>query len=734
MATRRRFLRPVLYASLAAVAGGGVLYYINRPRRIPGSDPASVPPPRYSEEGKLSPPRFPLVKSRGEQITDLKRSSGAHSTINAIDGATSSALGRLSARKEEPSIAGQDKQDDAEPYDLLVIGGGATGAGIALDAATRGLKVAMVERDDFASGTSSKSTKLVHGGVRYLEKAVWELDYNQYKLVTEALRERKYFLDTAPHLSSWLPIMIPVQKWWQAPYFWAGTKAYDFLAGSEGIESSYFLTKSRALDAFPMLRKENLFGAMVYYDGAHNDSRMNVSLAMTAALYGATVVNHVEITGLDKDAHGKLIGARAKDRVQEKDGKKAQEFSIKARGIINATGPFTDGVRRMDQPDVPEIVAPSSGVHVILPGYYSPSKMGLIDPKTSDGRVIFFLPWQGNTIAGTTDAPTAILQNPIAGEEEINWILSEVKGYLAPDLNVRRGDVLAAWSGIRPLVKDPKSKNTESLVRNHLITVSDSGLLTCAGGKWTTYRQMAEEAVDEAIKQYGLKTHPLLRAPRISGSEMIDDAAPLDGTCQTHQVRLIGAHGFSNTLFINLIQHFGLESIVAKHLVESYGDRAWTVAALSAPTEQRYPVRGLKISALYPFIDGEIRYSVRHEYAQTAVDVLARRTRLAFLNAQAALEALPRVIDLMSEELQWDKKRQEKEWKDTVQFLASMGLAKSKLSVTRKDVESGKAGEYDEHERKLYSRHDQPADLMESDSKFSSGEKPIVSRDSPVNK
>ncbi|KAL8719622.1 MAG: hypothetical protein Q9225_003396 [Loekoesia sp. 1 TL-2023] len=732
MASSRRLLRPFLYTSAAALAGGGALYYVYRPRKIPGTDPASVPPPQYTEDGRFSPPRFPLVKTRDEQITDLKRSSGAQYSLDTVRGITKGVLESL--YKEELSVERQEKQEDAEPYDLLVVGGGATGTGIALDAATRGLKVALVEREDFASGTSSKSTKLVHGGVRYLEKAVWDLDYNQYKLVKEALRERKYFLDTAPHLSNWLPIMIPVQNWWQAPYFWAGTKFYDFLAGSEGIESSYFLTKSRALDAFPMLKKENLFGALVYYDGAHNDSRMNVSIAMTAALYGATVVNHIEVTSLEKDANGKLIGAKVKDRVQEKNGQEAQEFSIRTKGVINATGPFTDAIRKMDEPQTSEIVAPSSGVHVILPGYYSPSKMGLIDPKTSDGRVIFFLPWQGNTIAGTTDAPTAISQNPIAGEEEINWILSEIRGYLAPDLNVRRGDVLAAWSGIRPLVKDPHSKNTESLVRNHLITVSDSGLLTCAGGKWTTYRQMAEEAVDEAIKRYALKTSPLLQAPRISGSEMIDDAAPLDGTCQTHQVRLIGAHGFSNTLFINLIQHFGLESIVAKHLTESYGDRAWTVAALSAPTEQRYPVRGLKISALYPFIDGEIRYAVRHEYAQTAVDVLARRTRLAFLNAQAALEALPTVIDLMSEELHWDWKRQEKEWKDTVQFLASMGLAKSKLSVTRKDVENGKAGEYDEHERKLYSRHDRPADMMESDSKFSSGEKPIISRDSPVNK
>lgn len=426
---------------------------------------------------------------------------------------------------------------------------------------------------------------------------------------------------------------------------------------------------------------------------------------MTAALYGSTVVNYVEVTGLTKDENGKLNGARVKDLIQEKDGKPAQEFTIRAKGVINATGPFTDSIRKMDDQQAREIVAPSSGVHVILPGYYSPSKMGLIDPATSDGRVIFFLPWQGNTIAGTTDAPTAITQNPIAGEEEINWILSEIRGYLAPDINVRRGDVLAAWSGIRPLVRDPKSKNTESLVRNHLLTASDSGLLTCAGGKWTTYRQMAEETVDDALKLYNLQPAPVMQVPRISGTEMIDDSAPLDGTCQTHQVRLIGAHGFSKTLFINLIQHFGVETTIAKHLTESYGDRAWTVAALASPTEARFPVRGIRISPLYPFIDGEIRYAVRHEYAQTAVDVLARRTRLAFLNAQAALEALPYVIDLMAEELHWDGKRKEVEWKDGVQFLASMGLAKSKLDVTRKDVESGKAGKYDEHERKLYSRH-----------------------------
>ncbi|KAJ5131710.1 hypothetical protein N7448_005868 [Penicillium atrosanguineum] len=678
----RKFLRPLLYTSAAAAAGAGVLYISYRPRNIPGLEAPAVPPPGY-REGKLVPPVFPLIKSRLEQIEDLKRSQ------------------------------------TEEEYDLLVIGAGATGAGIALDAATRGLKVAVVERDDFSAGTSSKSTKLVHGGVRYLEKAVWELDYNQYKLVKEALRERKYFLNTAPHLSQWLPIMVPVQKLWQAPYFWAGCKAYDFLAGSEGIESSYFLTKSKAIDAFPMLKRENVVGAMVYYDGAHNDSRMNVSLAMTAALYGSTVVNHMEVTGLTKDANGKLCGARMKDVVPSKDGEETQEFSIRAKGIINATGPFTDSIRKMDEPDIKEIVAPSSGVHVILPGYYSPSNMGLIDPSTSDGRVIFFLPWQGNTIAGTTDAPTEITPHPEPSEQDINWILSEIRGYLAPDITVDRSDVLAAWSGIRPLVRDPNKTSSQALVRNHLIAVSPSGLLTCAGGKWTTYRQMAEEAVDEAISQFNLKPREVKNLPDISGvggSGLVADGAILDGSCQTHQVRLIGAHGFSKTLFINLIQHFGLETEVAQHLTISYGDRAWQVAALSSPTNARFPVRGCRISPMYPFVDGEVRYAVRHEYAQTAVDVIARRTRLAFLNAEAALEALPSVIDLMGEELNWSSHRKDTEWKDSVKYLSSMGLPKKLLGLSRQEVVNGRVRDVDVEERKTFSRTSPPADILDGES------------------
>jgi len=432
---------------------------------------------------------------------------------------------------------------------------------------------------------------------------------------------------------------------------------------------------------------------------------MNVSIAMTAAMYGATIVNHLEVVALEKDANGKLNGARVRDLVEDRDGKKVEEFTIRAKGIINATGPFTDAIRKLDEPTVQEIVAPSSGVHVILPGYFAPSNMGLIDPSTSDGRVIFFLPWQGNTIAGTTDAATDITPNPIAGEEEIEWILKEISNYLAPEIKVRRGDVLAAWSGIRPLVRNPKAKRTEGLVRNHLITTSESGLITIAGGKWTTYRQMAEETVDEALKEFGLKTSAVANPPRVSGTEIRDTTATLDGSCQTQSVRLAGAHGFSKTLFINLIQHYGIETEVAKHLTSSYGDRAWTVAALCDPTETRFPIRGRRISALYPYVDGEVRYAVRHEYAQTAVDVVARRTRLAFLNAQATLEALPTVIDLMAEELGWSKARQEKEWEEAVTFLGSMGLTKGKLQLTRKDVEAGHMGKYDDENYSLYARH-----------------------------
>ncbi|XP_051666121.1 glycerol-3-phosphate dehydrogenase, mitochondrial isoform X2 [Manacus candei] len=530
-------------------------------------------------------------------------------------------------------------------FDVIVIGGGATGCGCALDAATRGLKTALLERYDFSSGTSSRSTKLIHGGVRYLQKAIMKLDFEQYRMVKEALEERAHLLQSAPHLSAPLPIMLPIYKWWQLPYYWVGIKLYDLVAGSQCLKRSYVLTKSRALELFPMLRKDKLVGAIVYYDGQHNDARMNLAIALTAARYGAATANYAEVRGLLKStdpASGKLrvCGVRCRDVLTGK------EFDVRAKCVINATGPFTDSVRKMDDEEVPNICQPSAGVHIVMPGYYSPDNMGLLDPATSDGRVIFFLPWEKMTIAGTTDSPTDVTSHPIPTEEDINFILSEVRNYLGADVEVRRGDVLAAWSGIRPLVTDPNSKDTQSISRNHVVTISDSGLVTIAGGKWTTYRAMARDTIDAAIQEHNLKA----------------------GSSKTMGLKLEGGQDWSPTLYIRLVQDYGLESEVAQHLASTYGDKAFEVAKIAQVTGKRWPIVGKRLVSEFPYIEAEVVYGVK-EYARTAVDIISRRTRLAFLNVQAAEEALPRIVDIMGKELNWSEQKKKEELETARKFL-----------------------------------------------------------------
>uniref|UniRef100_A0A672IV01 glycerol-3-phosphate dehydrogenase n=1 Tax=Salarias fasciatus TaxID=181472 RepID=A0A672IV01_SALFA len=473
---------------------------------------------------------------------------------------------------ELPSRRAQLEALRSSEFDVLVVGGGATGAGCALDAVTRNLKTALVERNDFSSGTSSRSTKLIHGGVRYLQKAIMQLDYEQYMMVKEALHERANLLEIAPHLSAPLPIMLPVYKWWQLPYFWAGIKMYDLVAGVQCLKSSYVLSKSKALELFPMLKKDKLVGAIVYYDGQHNDARMNLAIALTAARYGAATANYTEVVHLLKtgDPNGgpdRVCGARCRDVIT------GEEFDVKAKCVINATGPFTDSLRRMDDQQTENICQPSAGVHIVIPGYYSPDNMGLLDPATSDGRVIFFLPWENMTIAGTTDTPTQVTAHPIPGEDDINFILTEVRNYLSPDVEVRRGDVLAAWSGIRPLVTDPSSKDTQSICRNHVVSISGSGLVTIAGGKWTTYRSMAEETLDAAVRAHGLRAEP----------------------CRTVGLVLEGGKGWSPTLYIRLVQDYGLEKEVAQHLASTYGVRAFDVAKMAQVTGQRWPIVGKRL-------------------------------------------------------------------------------------------------------------------------------------------
>ncbi|BFZ21890.1 hypothetical protein BsWGS_24929 [Bradybaena similaris] len=548
-----------------------------------------------------------------------------------------------------------------EELDVLVIGGGATGLGVALDATTRGLRTGLVEKFDFSSGTSSRSTKLIHGGVRYLQKAVFNLDLEQYRMVKEALAERANLVNIAPHLAYPLPIMLPVYQWWQVPYFWAGIKMYDFVAGSEVLKPSYLLSKSRALELFPMLQKDKLKAALVYYDGQHDDARMAVSLAITAVRHGAFCLNYTKVDSLIKtciDGQERICGAKVINTLT------GEEYTIRAKCIINATGPYTDSIRTMGDENIQKICQPAAGVHIVLPDYYSPANMGLLDPATSDGRVIFFLPWQNVTLAGTTDTPCEVTDSPQPTEKDIQFILNEIRNYLSSDVDVRRGDVLSAWAGIRPLVSDPNKSDTQSIARNHVIEVTKNNLITIAGGKWTTYRSMAEETVDTAIKACSL--HP-------------------SGPCRTKGLMLDGAHGWSPTLFIRLVQDFGVENAVAHHLAQTYGDKAFKVAKLCSLTGKRWPVVGRRLHDEYPYIEAEVKYAMR-EYACRAIDVIARRTRLSFINVHAAQEALPRVIEIMAAELGWNENRKQEELVQAECYLRTeMGL--DIKSVNEKDVQ-----------------------------------------------
>ncbi|CAD6190938.1 unnamed protein product [Caenorhabditis auriculariae] len=563
-----------------------------------------------------------------------------------------------------------DSLKSGDEFDILIIGGGATGAGVALDSQTRGLKTALVELDDFSSGTSSRSTKLIHGGVRYLQAAIMKADIEQYRMVKEALFERANLLEIAPHLSSPLPIMLPIYKLWQIPYYWSGIKAYDFVSGKRVLKNSFYISKEQALERFPMLKNESLKGALIYYDGQHNDARMNLAIILTAIRHGAKCANHVRVERLNKSEDGKVVGAHLKDMIT------GAEWDIKSKVVVNATGPFTDTIRLMGDPDTNPICAPSSGVHITLPGYYSPSNTGLLDPDTSDGRVIFFLPWERMTIAGTTDAPSELTLSPQPKDQDIEFILQEIRGYLSKDVSVRRGDVMSAWSGLRPLVRDPNKKDTKSLARNHIIEVGKSGLVTIAGGKWTTYRHMAEETVDTCVREHKLE--------------------PVSG-CVTPGLLLEGAHDWDPLLYIHLVQDYGMEVDVAQHLANTYGDRAFVVARMCKMTGKRWPIVGNRLHPEFPYLDAEVRYAVR-EYANTAIDVIARRMRLAFLNTYAAHEVLPDVVRIMGEELKWNAAEQRAQLDRARQFIdMEMGqLAKQNaasnvpLNLTRDEMQIAK--------------------------------------------
>ena len=512
-----------------------------------------------------------------------------------------------------------------QTFDLLVIGGGATGAGVALDAVSRGLSVALVERDDFSAGTSSRSTKLIHGGVRYLEQAVKKFDRTQFNLVRDALKERAILLKIAPHLSRELPLVTPLYNWLEVPYYMTGLKLYDALAGKAKLQPSRFVDAQEALNRFPMLKPEGLRGGVLYYDGQFDDARMNVSLALTAATLGAAVANHVEVAALCKE-NGTLSGAALRDTLT------GEGWEVSAKVVINATGPFADAVRHMDDPDALPMLSASSGAHIILDERFSPPATGLLIPQTEDGRVLFLLPWLGHTLIGTTDHPAPITPHPEATEDDIDYILRHVHRYFS--LPVSRADVKASWSGLRPLVSDPSASDTARLSRDHVINISPSNLLTIAGGKWTTYRKMALDTVDEAVKLGGLKPQQ---------------------PSQTETLMLVGAEGYSSAGTGALQERFGLELDVASHLNGAYGDQAFRVAELAADGF------GARLAPRHPYLEAEVVYGARFEGARTLTDALARRLRLGFLDRAATQDALPRTAQLLGDVLGWDDARREEE-------------------------------------------------------------------------
>ena len=504
-------------------------------------------------------------------------------------------------------------------FDVLVIGGGATGSGVALDAATRGLKTALVERDDYASGTSSRSTKLIHGGVRYLEQAVKKVDRSQFNLVRDALKERAVLIQNAPHLAKPLPLVTPLYNIIEVPYYMTGLKMYDWLAGKANLQPSRFVDAKEALNRFPMLKEDGLRGGVIYYDGQFDDARMNVAIALTASEQGAKLANHVEVTGLLKN-DGRISGASVTDAFS------GDSWDISAKIVINATGPFTDHVRHMDDPDAPAMLSASSGAHVVLDKKFSPPETGLLIPQTEDGRVLFLLPWLGHTLVGTTDDPAKIEANPRATEEDIEYILRHIRKYFS--IPVERADVKSAWSGLRPLVSDPNAADTAKLSRDHVVNISTSGLLTIAGGKWTTYRKMALDAVDEAVKLGGLEAGP----------------------SRTENLKLVGGKRYSASHAAKL-QEYGLELDIASYLNRAYGDRAPEVAELASAG---YAAR---LAPNHHYIEAEVVYGARSEGARSTTDILARRTRLAFLDEEAAKSAVGRVSELLSAGLGWDEKR-----------------------------------------------------------------------------
>jgi glycerol-3-phosphate dehydrogenase len=488
--------------------------------------------------------------------------------------------------------------EQQQEWDVIIIGGGATGLGTAVDAASRGYRTLLVEQDDFAKGTSSRSTKLVHGGVRYLAQG-------DVALVYEALHERGLLLKNAPHLVHDQEFIIPCYTWKSKLMYLVGLKFYDLLAGKSGFRKSSFLSADKVISAIPGLSKHKLMGGVSYSDGQFDDSRLAINLAQTAAEHGGVLLNYMQVNGLKKDVNGLVTGIAAKDMETGKT------YQLEANTVINATGVFVDDILKMDKPAGKPLVRPSQGAHIVLDASFLQGNAALMIPKTDDGRVLFAVPWHGKVLVGTTDTPlNAHSLEPRPLEEEIEFILKTAGQYLLK--KPTRADILSAFAGLRPLAAPGKNtSSTKEISRSHKLIVSDSGLITITGGKWTTYRKMAKDTIDRAI----------------------DLGQLVKVKCTTDQILIHGANG---------VQEEGNFAI--------YG----ADAAKIRQTIKANPELGNRLHPDYEMVKAEVVWMVLNEMARTVEDVLARRSRILFLNAKAAGNLAPAVAAIMAQELKQD--------------------------------------------------------------------------------
>jgi glycerol-3-phosphate dehydrogenase len=523
---------------------------------------------------------------------------------------------------------------EKKSFDVCVIGGGATGAGCALDAQLRGLETVLIEANDFASGTSSASTKMIHGGVRYLEQAVRRFDFAEYKTVKRALRERLPMLRNAPYLTRTRQFITPCYRWADVAYYEVGLKLYDSIAGREGLARSGFLPRGEVLRRIPALEGQGLLGGVAYTDGQFDDARYNIALVLTFAEAGGEAANYTGVVELKSTAEGTIAAAEIQDQLS------GRRFPVRAKCFVNATGPFADSIRQLGRPSAPERMRLSKGAHILLPlDLLAPDATSaedgdaLLIPKTEDGRVLFAIPWMGRLLVGTTDVEVHDPEQFWVTKKEVEYLLRHLNRYLTKP--VAANQVVSAFQGVRPLVRSTKSSSgrTKELARDHIVEIDPtSGLVSIMGGKWTTYRAMAQDTIDAVERHLGRKTGP----------------------CRTLHRPLVGSDGYTRDSWQSLRRVFGISEASARHLCAKFGARAVDVMALAKAN----PHLAAPLAEGLTPLQAEIVFCARHEMAVSIEDILARRIGLEAYSWRESMAAAPQVAELLGAELGWTRERE----------------------------------------------------------------------------